>query len=62
VGNGGVDGFGWRLEVGIHLGGGVGWFIEVALSRSFLSLIHGGRQMLGLNSQGLSSPKYEGAK
>jgi hypothetical protein len=27
-----VDGFGPSLEVGLHLDGGVGWFIEVALS------------------------------
>jgi hypothetical protein len=51
---------GWKLGVGIRLDGGVGWFIEVALSRSSSSLEHGGRQMLGLNSRGLSSPKHEG--
>jgi hypothetical protein len=56
----GVDDFGWRLGVGLRLDGGVGWFIEVALTRLSLSLEHGGRQMLGPNSQRLSSPKHEG--
>jgi hypothetical protein len=45
-----VDGFGWKLGVDLRLDGSVGWFIAVALSGSFLSLEHGGRQILGLNS------------
>jgi hypothetical protein len=51
-----VDGFGWRLGVGIRLDGGIGRFIEVALSGLSSSLEHGGHQMLGQNCRGLSSP------
>jgi hypothetical protein len=60
MGGGGVDGFRWRLGVGLRIDGGVGLFIMVALSGSFSSLEHGGHQMLGLNSRGISSPEHEG--
>jgi hypothetical protein len=50
----------WWLGAGLCLDGGAGWFIEVALSGSSSSLEYGGRQMLGLNSRGLSSLKHEG--
>jgi hypothetical protein len=60
MGGGGVDGFGWRLGVGLHLDGGVGWFVKVALSGSSLSLEHDVHQMLGLISRWLSSPKHKG--
>jgi hypothetical protein len=59
VGGGGEGGFGWRLGVDIHLDGGVGWFIMVALSGSFLSLKYGGCQMLGINSRGYRVPDAE---
>jgi hypothetical protein len=62
MGGGGVDGFGWRLGVGLRLDGGIGWFIEVALSELSSSLEHGGCQILGLNSRGLSNPEHEGGK
>jgi hypothetical protein len=42
------------------LDGDVGSFIWVALSGSFSSLEHDGRQMLGLRSRRPVSPKHEG--
>jgi hypothetical protein len=46
---------GWRLDAGLRL--------DVALSGSFLSLEHGGRQMLGSRSRGLLDLKHaKGAK
>jgi hypothetical protein len=55
-----VDGFGWWLGVGLCMDGGAGWFIEVTLSGSSSSLEYSGRQMLGLNSRGLSSLEHKG--
>jgi hypothetical protein len=49
--SGWVVGFWRRLGVDLRLGGDVGWFVVVALSGLFLSLEHGGCQILGLNSR-----------
>jgi hypothetical protein len=54
-----VDGW-WSLGVGLHLGGDVGWFIWVVLSRSSSSSEHGGCQMLGSNNQRLFDPNTRG--
>jgi hypothetical protein len=51
---------GWRLGVGIRLDGGIGRFIEVALSELSSSLEYGGHKMLGQNCRGQSSSKHEG--
>jgi hypothetical protein len=51
-----VGGVGWRSGVSLCLDGGVGWFIEVVLSGSSLSLEHGGCQILGPNSQRYQTP------
>jgi hypothetical protein len=56
----GVDDFGWRLGIGLHLDGGIGWFIEMSLSGLSSSLEQGGCQMFEPNSRRLSSPEHEG--
>jgi hypothetical protein len=61
VGGMGVD-FGQSLGVSPRLGGVIGWSISVALLGLSLGLEDGGRQMLGLNSRGLSSPKHGGVR
>jgi hypothetical protein len=55
-----VLGFGSRFGAELHLDGDAGSFIWRTLSGYFSSLDHGGRQMLGLGSRGLASPKNEG--
>jgi hypothetical protein len=55
-----VMGLGRRFGVDPRLDGDVSSFIWVALSGSFSCMKQGGRQMLGLRSQGLVSPKHGG--
>jgi hypothetical protein len=50
----------WRFGVELHLDGGIGSFILVALSRLFSSFKYGGQQMWRLKSRGLVSPEHEG--
>jgi hypothetical protein len=59
MGGGGVNDFGWRFGVGIRLNGDVNCLIFVALSGSSSILERGGRQMLGVNSRGLSCSEHE---
>jgi hypothetical protein len=52
--------FGRWFEVGLHLGGDIGWLLLVVLRGLSSGLTHGGHQMLGLNSRRLLSPEHEG--
>jgi hypothetical protein len=57
-----VGGVGWRSGVSLRPDGGVGWFIEVVLLGSSLSLEHGRCQILGPNSQRYRTPNIGNKK
>jgi hypothetical protein len=53
-------GFGQWFGVSLRPGGDVGWLILVASRGLSSELEHGGRQLLGPNSWGLSGPRHKG--